>query len=112
MKKELLIHWATDNKDSSMNMVLLYAYNAKRKEFWDEITLLIWGASQNLVKNDQEVSNKVKEIVDIGVKVIACQHCAKEQNTTEALESCNIDIFLTGAFLTQWTQENKSMITI
>lgn len=112
MKKELLIHWTTDNLDTSMNMVLLYAYNAKAKNLWDEITLLVWGASQNLVRDNQEVADKLKEIKEVGVNVIACEHCAKQQNTTDALLSCGIDVFLVGKTLTQWLQSDKKIITI
>jgi len=112
MKKELLIHWTTDNFDTSMNMVLLYAYNAKANGLWDEITLLVWGASQNLVKDNKEVAQKLKDIKDIGVRTIACAHCAGEQNTTKSLENCGIETFATGKLLTQWLQEDKKILTV
>ena len=41
MKKEVLMQWTTSNKNSTLNMVLLYAYNAKLKGWWDEVNILI-----------------------------------------------------------------------
>jgi len=112
MKKELLIHWTTDNYDTAMNMVLLYAYNAKKKELWDEITLLVWGASQNLLRDNKNISKKVIELQDVNIRVVACEHCASEQGTKEALEACSIDVFSTGKLLTQWLQSKKSILTV
>ena len=112
MKKELLIHWTTDNYDTAMNMVLLYAYNAKKKELWDEITLLVWGASQNLLRDNKNISKKVIELQEVDIRVVACEHCASEQGTKEALVACNVDVFSTGKLLTQWLQSKKSILTV
>lgn len=112
MKKELLIHWTTDNYDTAMNMVLLYVYNSKKTALWDETTLMIRGASQNLVRDDAEIAGKVKSLNEVGVRVIACQHCAKEQGTRDTLESCDIEVFSTGVFLTEWIQSGKHILTI
>ena len=112
MKKELLIHWTTDNLDTSMSMVLLYAYNAKKKGLWDEITLLVWGASQKLVLNNNEIQEKLKDINDVGVRIIACEQCAKNLNTTDALNSCSIEVFATGMFLTTWLQSAKPILNV
>jgi hypothetical protein len=112
MTKELLIHWTTDNYDTSMNMVLLYAYHAKKKNLWDEITLLVWGASQNLLRDNKEIRTQVKALKEVGVKLIACQHCAEQQNTRDALFTCDIEVFFTGVFLTEWLQSKKNILTI
>ena len=112
MSKKLLIHWTSDNYDTAVNMVLLYAYNAKKKGLWDEITLLIWGASQNLVRDHEEIASQLKSLQEVGVRIIACQHCAKAQETRKALNSCDIEVFSTGVFLTEWLQSGKAVLAV
>ena len=112
MSKELLIHWTTDNYDTAMNMVLLYAYNSKKIGLWDETTLMIWGASQNLVRDNEAIATKVKNLSEVGVRVMACYKCADAQGTRDALESCDIEVFSTGEFLTEWIQSGKPLLTI
>ncbi len=112
MKKELLIHWTTDNFDTSLHMVLLYAHNTKKNKLWDEITVLVWGASQKLVKENEQIADEVKKLHSLNVKVIACEHCAAEMNTTDALASCDIDMFKTGKFLTDWIQSGKAYLSV
>ncbi len=42
MKNELMIVWTTDNRDTILNMICLYALNAKTKGWFDEVTILVW----------------------------------------------------------------------
>jgi hypothetical protein len=52
---ELLILWTNKDKDTAINMVFMYTENSKIKGWWKDVTLLIWGASANLVSEDKEI---------------------------------------------------------
>lgn len=112
MKKEVLIQWTTSNKNTTLNMVLLYAHNAKLKGWWDEVNILIWGDSQNLVKEDVEVAQALKNAINDGVSVVACKHCAQVQKTEEALEECGVNLMYTGEYLSHWIQNDKKIIFV
>ncbi len=112
MKKELMVLWTTDNIESAKHMVLLYVLNAKKKGWVDEITLLIWGASQLLTASNQEIRDLVKEAEVSGVKVVACKKCAKEQGTELKLSACGISVFYTGELLSNWLLEKKSFLSV
>lgn len=58
MKNELLIVWSTDNKETILNLICLYAHNAKIKGWFDEVTILVWGASQQVLCEDFEIKKK------------------------------------------------------
>ena len=36
-------------------MVFMYAYNAQKNGWWDQVTLLIWGPSSKLTSEDAEI---------------------------------------------------------
>lgn len=112
MKKEAKILWTTDNKETSINMVLLYAHNAKLKGWMDEVIVLVWGASQELIVQDKDIQQKVKLMVKDGVKVVACLKCAENLELEVGLKSCNIDLFYTGELLSQWINSGDTIITV
>ncbi|WP_458700294.1 DsrE family protein [Sulfurospirillum sp. 1307] len=111
MKNELMVVWTTDNKDTIKNMVFLYTLNAKLKSWFDEVTLLIWGASQEILKEDEELQAKIKEMIDAGVKVVACKKCAQNLGLEDSLLSCGIDLFYTGELLSDWAKSGKPLMT-
>ena len=42
---KLYILWTNDNFITSEKMVFMYGINAKRQDWWDEVTIIVWGAS-------------------------------------------------------------------
>lgn len=112
MQKEAKILWTTDNKVTANNMVLLYAHNAKLKGWMDDVTILVWGASQQLIAQDKDIQEKIKVMIKDGVKVVACLKCADNMEITNSLNSCNIDVFYTGEFLSDWVKSGDSIITV
>ncbi|XOB61857.1 DsrE family protein [Campylobacterota bacterium DY0563] len=112
MQKEAKILWTTDNKETALNMVLLYAHNAKLKGWMEEVSVLVWGASQKLISQDKEIQEKVKAMIDDGVKVTACLKCAENMQIAEGLEACNIDIYYTGELLSDWIKSGDTIISV
>lgn len=109
---EARILWTTDNKETAMHMVCLYAHNAKLKGWMDEVTVLVWGAAQRLIAEDAEVKAKVDAMVNDGVKVVACLKCADDMNVKEGMQSCGIDVFYTGEFLSEWITSGKPIVSV
>jgi hypothetical protein len=109
---KLLILWTSNDKESAINMVFMYAENSMIKGWWEEVTLLIWGSSSKLVSEDEEVQNSIKSLQKEGVRIIACRQCAENYNIVEKLEKQDIEVFYTGEFLSDWLKSNKKIITI
>jgi len=112
INQELLILWTNDNIGTSLNMVLMYAENAKIKGWWENVTLLIWGSPAKLVSENQEIQNYIQAILREKVRVIACKQCAENYGVVEKLEKQGIEVFYTGQYLTDWIKEDKKLITI
>ena len=83
--EKLVMIWTSRDKEVATNMVLMYALNAKKFKWWDDITLVIWGPSQNLFLEDKDIQNAVKQIKDNGTVVKACRACAENYGIKDKL---------------------------
>lgn len=109
---KLLILWTSNNKETAINMVFMYAENSKIKGWWKEVILLIWGSSSKLVSENKDIQNYIESLQQEGIRIIACKQCAENYNIVEKLEKQNIEVFYTGEFLSNWLKSNKKIITI
>ncbi|MCE1253230.1 MAG: DsrE family protein [Anaerolineae bacterium] len=109
---KLLLLWTTRDKTTALNMVFLYTINAKKHNWFDEVTLLIWGASPELVAVDEEIQAKIGEALDKGVRVIACKRCAETLDLVEKLEDLKVEVFYTGEFLSDWLKSGNSFLSV
>lgn len=110
--EELLILWTTNNVGTSVNMILMYAENAKIQGWWSDVTVLIWGSSSKLVSEDQEIQKHIQVLLQNNVRVVACKQCAENYDILNQLEGQGIEVFYTGQFLTDWIKSGKKLITI
>ena len=57
----LYILWTNDNVITAENMVFMYATNALVHGWWEEVTLIIWGATAKLVCENTAIQGKIRE---------------------------------------------------
>ena len=112
MNNTAKILWTTDNKETALNMICLYAHNAKLKGWIGNVQILIWGASQGLVAKDKEVQEKIKKMIADGVEVIACKKCAEDLGVENELKSCDMQVYYTGELLSSWVKSGESIISV
>ncbi len=106
------ILWTNDNPLTSHFMVFMYATNAKLRGWWEEVDVLIWGATAKLVAEDEKIQERIKLAKEAGVRVVACIACARELGVVEKLESLDIEVFPLGEPLTNILKNGDKLITI
>jgi len=99
--KKLLIVWKSNNETDINNFIIPYAYNSKKQEWFDDCEVLIWGASQEIVAENKMIQERVKKLVDYGIKIVACKMCADNVGATETLESIGVEVLYTGVYLSE-----------
>lgn len=109
---KLNILWTTDNKDTVTHMLGMYSINAKSRGWWDEINVLIWGASAKLVATDTEIQTLIKDMLNQQITVEACKGCSDSFGITEALEAVGINVRYTGTSLTEYLQSEDKLLTL
>ncbi|MEL7569567.1 MAG: DsrE family protein [Eubacteriaceae bacterium] len=110
--KHLYILWTNADVLTSKHMVMMYATNAMLRKWWDNVTVIIWGATAKLVSEDEDIQSSIKMAMQAGVEFTACVACANNLEVKEDLEKLNIEVMPWGMGLTEILQNNQKLITI
>lgn len=110
--RHLHIIWTDSDPDTAVNMVLMYATNALLNEWWDKVTVVIWGGSQKLAAENEAVRFEMQNARDVGVEFSACVSCANNLGTTEKLEADGIEVIRWGQKLSLLLQNGKHVLSI
>jgi len=110
--EKLNILWTTDNKDTFFNMLAMYATNSKKRGWWNNVNVIIWGASAKLAGNDTQIQTEILEMINAGVTIEACKDCADIFGVTEKLERMGITVRYMGLPLTEYLKNGEKLISI
>ena len=111
-KTTLYILWTNDNFITSEKMVFMYALNAKRNGWWENVTLVVWGATAKLVAENERIQELFAEAQENQIYVTACKACADQLGVSEVLETHGIDVQYLGTALTNMLKNDEKLITI
>ena len=110
--KKLHILWTNDNLDTSQSMLMMYATNCMLYQWWDEVTVIIWGAPARLVAENEAIQERVKIAQHAGVKFSACVGCARQLGVEKELEAFGIEMIPWGQPLSELLQNGEKVVTI
>lgn len=109
---KLNILWTNADPITSELMVMMYAGNAIKQGWWDEVLLIIWGATSKLVAEDEKMQTVIKNVRETGVKVIACRACVAKLGLLDKFEELGIETDYMGAPLTEIIKSGEKLLTI
>ena len=93
-------------------MVFMYTINALLNCWWEQVTLIIWGATAKLASEDTKIQGRLREALETGVQLEACKACADQLGVSEKLESLGVDVKYMGAPLTEILKNDEALLTI
>lgn len=99
IKQQQLIIWTSGDREVALKMVFMYAYNCRKYSWMDNVRLLIWGPSDKLLLEDEELQNQLKELKKIGVELYACKGCTDMYGVSDQLTELGITVMYTGKML-------------
>jgi hypothetical protein len=106
------ILWTTDNKDTVFNMISMYAINSKIEEWWQEVNIIIWGASAKLVGSDTQIQTEIIEMINQGIQIEACKDCCDNFGVSKKLTKLGINVRYMGKPLTDYIKSGEKILTI
>jgi len=110
---KLAILWVSGEKETALDMVLMYTLKSNVNRWWDECHLITWGPSNSLVCRDEEVQEQLRLVQDAGVKVYACKRCAERHDLENQLVALGIEVDYMGEPLTKYLKDDSwKVITI
>jgi len=102
-----MIVWKSDNEIDIHNFIVPYAYNAIKQEWFDQVEMIIWGASQEVVANNSVIQQRVKNLIKNGIDVYACKMCADNINVSIVLSELGVNVKYTGDLLSDRLKDNN-----
>jgi hypothetical protein len=103
--ENLAVLWTSGDPEVAHRVAFLYTLNAKKQDWFENVTLIVWGPSQRLLAADKEVQAYVKKMRDAGVVVEACVNCAQAYGITEAIRALGIEVKPMGNPLTEFLKD-------
>jgi len=110
-KEKLAVLWVSGDRDVAEKSCLMYTHAAKRNGWFDEVVLIVWGSSSNLLANDVALQEKVKAMKEDGVILEACISCSNMFGVTEDLKALGIDVKGMGVPLTDYLKSGYHVLT-
>jgi hypothetical protein len=93
-------------------MVFMYATNAMLHGWWENVTIIIWGATAKLATENPIIQERIKLAQHAGVFFTACIACANQLGVTEKLKEMGVEVKGWGQPLTELIKEGENLITI
>lgn len=112
MKKKLHIIWTNADPITSHHMVMMYATNGMLNSWWDEVKVVIWGATAKYVVEDEDIQERINIARQAGVEFSACISCTNNLGITSEMEELDIEVIRWGEKLSNLLQNGEHVITI
>jgi hypothetical protein len=109
---KLAVLWTSGDPDVAHSMCFMYTHNAKKRGWFDEVLLIVWGPSSRLLAGDKALQGRVKEMMEDGVVIEACRACAEIYGVDEALEAMGIEVKYMGQPLTDMLQGDWHVLSV
>jgi hypothetical protein len=108
---QLLIVWTSGDPEVAHKMVFMYAYNAQKNGWWDQVTLLVWGPSAKLSSKDAKIQESLQRMKNQGVELLACKACADQYGVSAKLEALGVEVKYTGTYLTGCIKSGNKILS-
>ncbi len=109
---ELFILWTNADIETSEKMVMMYATNSMLGRWWEEVTVVIWGATTKMVAENAKMQGQIQTARRAGVRFLACKACADQLGVTNKLVELGVNVLYWGDGLTNVLKEGKPLLTI
>jgi hypothetical protein len=111
-ENHLYILWTDDNPITADKMMFMYGINSLKNGWWEQVTIIVWGAAAQLASRHLVVQQRIQEALAAGAKLTACKACADQLGITESLEGQGIEVEYLGETLTEILRSGKTLLTI
>lgn len=108
----LIVLWTSGEKDVFTKMVNIYTLNSKKRGWFDDITLIVWGPSAKLLAGDEELQEMITQLHDNGIVLEACIWCSNQYGVTEDLKELKIDVKGMGVPLSAYIKDPTKEVIV
>ncbi len=107
----LAVVWTSGDPEVALNSCFMYTHNAKKRGWFDEVVLIVWGPSARLTAEDDTIQREIQKMGTDGVLLQACRACTDRYGVTKKLETLGIEVKYIGVPLTEMLQSDWKVLT-
>jgi len=107
----LVVIWTSADKEVAMKTALAYPLNSKLNGWMQNVTVLVWGPSVQLLAKDKEIQNIFTYMKQAGVNVFVDKKCVDEYKVAKDIEALKLEIRSLGKPLTVFIMQKRNILT-
>ncbi len=107
----LAVVWSSGDPEIAHRVCLMYTHGAAKQAWFDEVRLIVWGPSAQLLAADKDLQRKIRAMMDDGIEVQACIVCADSYGVTDTLRGLDIEVKPMGRPLTDMLTSGYHVLT-
>jgi len=108
---KLGVLWTSGDADVAYKVCFMYTNAAKKRQWFDEVELIVWGPSSRLLAGDKNLQAEIKKMRENGVVVKACLACADLYGVTDKLRELGIEVKYMGQPLSEMLKSDWKVLT-
>ncbi|MGE4586177.1 MAG: DsrE family protein [Mangrovibacterium sp.] len=102
---KLAVIWSSSDPEVAEKVCFMYAQNAKKQGWFEEVVLIIWGPSVSVLAEDDDLKADIRKIIEMGITVEASLSCTQLYGVTSDLEDLDIVVEPMGVPLTGYIKD-------
>jgi hypothetical protein len=110
--KHLHILWTSQDPITAQTMVLHYATNSLLHDFWEQVTVILWGGAAKLAAEDERIQERMAMASHAGVRFQVCVSCARTLGAEDTLSGLGVEVLPMGQALTDLIQSGAPLLTV
>lgn len=93
---------------------LSYAINSKKNGWLENVALIFFGPSENMlakVSSDSPLGKMLKQAIELGLTPMACKAISDGQGITTELKGLGVDVEYIGAIISSYIKKDYQVLT-
>ena len=111
MASKVFIVLGSGDREVALEVGLVYPLNAAKKKWMDEVKVIIFGPAEKVAAYDLEVQERLKELQEAGIEIMACKWCADRMNITGRLEEAGVKVVYVGTVISQLLKDGWASLS-
>ncbi len=107
----LVVIWSSSDKEIALKTALAYPLNSKLNGWMQNVTVLVWGPSVQLLAKDKDIQNVFIHMKQAGVTVYVDKKCVDEYQAAKDIEALNLEVRSLGKPLTVFILQRRTILT-
>ena len=107
----LVIVWSSHDREIALKTALAYTLNSKLNGWMQNVTLIVWGPSVELLATDKEIQNVLSSINQAGITILVDKKCVEEYKLTKEIKALNFEIKSMGKPFSDFIREKRTILT-